>query len=415
MLEKIEKNLWDIWFLIPFSIWLWFNTLNSTFYCAGFGDYFFRNLLFWTVIVLSLREIFMLKKVSIPQLLGALIVLKMIILLLMNNRMNIVVLLYIIYCMRNTDYKKVLWVTFVVAGIALLYTVLSSQTGRIEDYVAVQSGNRVRHYLGFLYALYAPTIFLNISAIWIYLRQRKITWMELSAIIAGSVVLYLATNSRFAVLMNLLLVGLAFLLKTYDGFEKKWIYRILSFSFIACTLFSFYVTIKYNDQYTVWAKLNTLLNNRLYFGQESLHLYGIDPFPQAIHFVGGGLSASGAKSSAPYFYVDNFYIHYTQMYGTLFFSLLGFCITARLWINEKRKDLWLSALLSFFCIHGIVDDLLWPVYYNAFFMSATYLMNGQDIHHKLLQRVVRILVFATTACMVYFILYSLIHGVSLFQ
>ena len=86
---------------------------------------------------------------------GALCILWMIIILSpFPDRYSYLSLLIVIYCMRNTDYKKVLAVTgFVVAGV-LLYTFFSAYTGRIQNYVITQSGDRTRQFLGFRYALF---------------------------------------------------------------------------------------------------------------------------------------------------------------------------------------------------------------------------------------------------------------------
>ena len=398
--KKTYSIIMDLWFFIPYTIWLWYQALSITFFWVEFRGEKFDHIILYCVLALVIRELFLLKDVSKKEVIGALCILWMIIILSpFPDRYSYLSLLIVIYCMRNTDYKKVLAVTgFVVAGV-LLYTFFSAYTGRIQNYVITQSGDRTRQFLGFRYALFGPAMCFNVTAIYVYLRNKNIKIFELAIIGVLSFIVFRFTDSRLSFYFTLLLLILTVVIKHFSLENRKILYYLLAASFILCFLISIMAALHYDATNPILAKLNTILGSRLQLMKSSFDTYGIHLLGQKIDMHGNGLNAWGQKSNGVYNYVDNFYMHYGQVYGLIFMSIMGIGVTLSSIKSKDRKDIYLPVILSLFCLHGLIDDLMFPLYYNAFFCSAIYLCKGKKEEKESTRWILRILLIIITALM----------------
>ena len=55
----------------------------------------------------------------------------------------------------------------------MVFIIVSAQLGIIQDYI-YSNVARVRHYLGFRYALFGPTFLFNITGLVLYVKKAKI-------------------------------------------------------------------------------------------------------------------------------------------------------------------------------------------------------------------------------------------------
>ncbi len=400
--KKTYSIIMDLWFFIPYTIWLWYQALSITFFWVEFRGEKFDHIILYCVLALVIRELFLLKDVSKKEVIGALCILWMIIILSpFPDRYSYLSLLIVIYCMRNTDYKKVLAVTgFVVAGV-LLYTFFSAYTGRIVNYSSTRGNNlsSLRYYLGFRYVLFGPAMFFNLVAIYVYLRNKKIHLIEIAIFLILDIILWHFTNARLSCFFVALLLLFDIIIK-YTNFEKQnWPYYLMMLSFIACSVITVWAVLNYDGTIEIWNKMNQVLGMRISLAQNSYNQYGIHWLGQDINMVGFGLNAWGQQSNEAYTYVDNFYMHYGQLYGLIFMSIMGIGVMLSSLKSKDRKDIYLPVILSLFCFHGLIDDLLLPLYYNAFFCSAIYLCKGKKEEKESTRWILRVLLIIITALM----------------
>ena len=155
------------------------------------------------------------------------------------------------------------------------------------------------------------------------------------------------------------------------------------FSFILCSIFSLVTTINYDYSNPYMSKLNEILGRRLYLGHISLDMYPINLLGHDTKYIGNGLDMYGNKTSGTYFYVDCLYLNLLEKYGLIFTVILLLLLTYSLSNTLKEKDYFLLVILTFFALHGIIDDLEIYIYYNTFWfiISKNFSKNLKSIDY----------------------------------
>jgi hypothetical protein len=282
--------------------------------------------------------------------------------------------LMFIFPSRNINFNKILKANIIVCSLGLILTVLSSKVGIIPNYLDSDLFGRTRFYLGFRYALYAPAVFFNVLASYLYLKRKEVTLFELVSLLVLSYYFYYETQSRLSFVMSIILIFLSFVLKNeifYKTLKKSWVSLGFCFSYVFCTIFSLIASEKYSPNSLLMYDLNKLLENRLYYSKQSLDQFGINAFSSgaANYWQGNGLDKSGGIPIInKYYYVDNFYIHLMQQYGFLIAILLIILITLSLLKCYRRSDIYMILIFTIFAFHGLLDNLMFTLYYNIFLL-----------------------------------------------
>ncbi len=389
MERKIDRlSLYDLWFLVPFVVWLFFQTLTTSFFQIYIDGEFITNLNFIVFFIIFVRELFLIHTISKKEIALGLIVLFFIYSFYEYYRDSSMFLLFFIFAARNTKKELVLYTVLVTVTIAFFTIIISSQLGIITDYLEINP-NRIRYYLGFKYSLYGPCIFFNIVAIFIYLRKTRMTFLSFFILMSINIFLYIKTDSRLSFLITLLLILIAMALKYLKldlVFSKRTdIYLLFFLTSIFFIGFGFVISYRYSSNIYFLSKINDILGNRLQLGKNAINTFGFSLFGRGIEFTGNGLNMYGYKSNGYYNYVDNFYIHYAIQYGLLFLGLITMAISSLIISAKRKKDLYLALIVSVFAMKGFIDDLMLPLYYNSFFALSVYYMVGEKENSKLIK------------------------------
>ena len=281
--------------------------------------------------------------------------------------------LLFIYCGRNCSFKKAAVASFAAISFAFVVVVGASSLGIIRDYVEV-SAMRTRHYLGFLYSLHPSMYVFILTCLWLYLRKDSLRIVELIIWTILNVLVYEATVSRLSFVLALLIIVVAFAVRVTKGriILNKPIGALCVASFIVAAVFSLAVTLLYTPANSVFAELigSSLLAGRLSFGQNALDAYGVTAFGQAIQFIGNGLRVDGSITTGTYNYIDCLYVLILVRYGWVY--LLGFLalMTVAAWHAWQIRDPYLLMVLAVLALHGIIDDLIFYLYFNPFLLLA---------------------------------------------
>jgi hypothetical protein len=289
----------------------------------------------------------------------------------MGNLTRLVPLMFFyIYGARNIHFVRIARFSLWTSAVVVCFVVFSGYLGIIDNVVAAK-GNRVREYLGFRYALYLPGILLNMTALWIYLRQDK---MPISGVLiwtAANTFVYLRTDSRISFVLAEGLLGVGLLFRFVPGVKKalRWIWSVLTASYVVSAVFSFVFTGIYNGTVPWMRRLNSMLESRLSLGKRSLEDHGFGILGKHISWVGNGLDAYGNGVDETYTYVDCFYVKILQRYGVLFTTALLGLLTwsmVRLW---KQKEYLLLLICASVAFHFVLDDLSFALHYNTFWIA----------------------------------------------
>ena len=271
---------------------------------------------------------------------------------------------------RNIDFRRICKCSLVIMSLLLIFVIASSMAGIIQNY-RTETMIRTREYLGFRYALYAPTIFANIVFLYIYLRGDRLKLIEAAIMFAIFLYLYKKTDARLTFALSSLTLVLALLYKRYKRFflQRKTIPALMTTAFIVACLLSVVLTYNYNPNSNWMNRVNAFLGNRLELGQTSLSRFGAGFFGSSnIEWIGNGLDPNGQKSIEEYLYVDNMYVQILQRYGVIFlvaYVALGTLTMIRCYL---RRDYLMLLLLTMLAGHGIIDDLILYLQYNTFIL-----------------------------------------------
>lgn len=301
-----------------------------------------------------------------------------------HNNGTLFIMILFIYCARSIDFRKIAKFSLLESILLLFLVIFSSKIGIITNYISTEGG-RIREYLGFRYALFSPMILFNITALELYLHKDKFSPFRYIILFILNYYVYIKTDSRLSFYLSILLILFIAILTRFPNFFKKRnvLCKIMVFSFILCSIFSLVTTINYDYSNPYMSKLNEILGRRLYLGHISLDMYPINLLGHDTKYIGNGLDMYGNKTSGTYFYVDCLYLNLLEKYGLIFTVILLLLLTYSLSNTLKEKDYFLLVILTFFALHGIIDDLEIYIYYNTFWfiISKNFSKNLKSIDY----------------------------------
>jgi len=289
----------------------------------------------------------------------------------LGNLTRLVPLMFFyIYGARNIHFDRIARFSLWVSTAVVCLVVFSGYLGIIDN-VVVAKGTRVREYLGFRYALYLPGILLNMTALWIYLRQDQPTIFGTLFWTAINTFVYLRTNSRISFVLAEVLLATALLLRYVPCLKRRlrWLWHTLTASYALSAAFSFTFTGIYDGTIPWMRRFNSMLESRLSLGKRSLKDHGFGLFGRHISWVGNGLDAFGNAVEESYTYVDCFYVKILQRYGVLFTAGLLGLLTWSMIRLCKQKHYLLLVICASVAGHCILDDLSFALHYNTFWIA----------------------------------------------
>lgn len=362
-------------FFVSYTIYMVAFILSQTFFWKYFPEKMDRYVLLICVLLLALNEITSVRIINFRSLIGIIICLLLFFITYSTNGNAVAGMIVFIYCGRNISFEKIARITIYITGVMLGFITISSWFGIIENYIEY-SGDRVRQYLGFRYALYAPALLYNITLLDIYIKQEKIKWKNIICLLALNALLFYFTNSRLSFLLSVLSIVIAVFYKYKKlYFEKKhFTYFIMIFSYLICGGIFYSLTIIFSWNVSWMKNLNDFLGDRLYLGQYSLLKYGISIWGEQISWVGNGLNVYGEKSKEAYLWVDCLYIQILQRYGIVFLIIFFAIMTMTMWMCYKKKKYLLMILLSLIAVHCMIDDLQLYLHFNTFWFAIGSLL-----------------------------------------
>ncbi len=275
-----------------------------------------------------------------------------------------------IFHARRYDSRKTLFVSMSACLSALFIIVFLSQLDIIHDYVLSDGGDRMRHLLGFRYALVGPAIWFNIQCVWIYLKQRRLKWYEYLVLMAVSVWFFYMTRSRLLFISSLLVLFVSSVLEYwYTTLSKQnWLKWILVLTVPFAIVSSFYAMVAY-DGTGILNTIDVVLENRIQLGQQAIESNGIHLLQNDISLVGNELDYYGnLNTTYIYTYVDNFYVQFLLRYGLIAFVIFTGYVFYKLYKLSKKQSIFLLMLIGVFVLHGIIDDLVLTTFYNSFLL-----------------------------------------------
>ena len=371
-----RDSLKNMLFYIPYVAYLLYSLLNTSFYAKYINSY--GKILFaFCVLLLILKEFLGARFTSRDGVL-ALVLIVITGYFYMYFGLAQTLLPIFIYSARNMEVNKILRISYVVSLVMLVFIILSSYLGIIQNYI-YYSALRERQYLGFRYALYPSSILCNIIFLKIYLEKENISWLSLICLLVGNYILFQYTDSRLTFMLGTALIIFSAIMKKSQKFREILLNRTFIWSFLVLALLSIYATLNY-DYLSDWqSDLNEALGGRLSLGNSTLKFYGYGLFGKMLSLSGNGLDENGMLNTSTYDYVDNLYVLLLLRAGIIFLFIFLVAMTIIMKKIYIQKDSYLYIIFILLAFHGIIDDLIMLPQYNSFWFVVAALFMGRRI------------------------------------
>lgn len=368
----------QFWFTFAYSLWLIYTVSGTSLLRSIFPSVFMLGIRALVILFLLLQEL------SNNELNWATVIFGILLLVAAMNFFSIksfvlVDIVLLIYCSRHVPFRRIVVITLSIIAFACLVIIICSQVGIIQDYVWSDNG-RVRHGLGFLYTTYISIYLLTFSLLYGWLRDRRVTWLEICILFAINLGIYQLTDSRNSfvlLLMYLLAVSLLKIRSLRNALSHKLILIIMG-----CIVFPVYAVLSFAlawfyDPHISWMNsLNAVLSKRLSQTHASLLNYPPSIFGQKTNWVGNSIQTNGVRRTDAFGiivdrnFVDNSYVNIYIVQGILalviavtLFSIIGL-------YASRKCDVMLTIALFFVASRAVLDPQLLRLDYNPFLFFA---------------------------------------------
>ena len=273
------------------------------------------------------------------------------------------------------DAGTVIKTSFFTKGFFLLFTVIPSQLGIIQDYIFLD-GTRHRHGLGFSWTTTGTILFLHLVLEYIYLRREKITVLEFALLELVNIWFYRMTDTSMAFyITTAFLVYFAIVrLEKNKFFLSRKIEYAMPLLPLICFGVSVWAQYAYNENNGVWKMLNEFVHNRLMLGHNAIQNYGFSLFGQKMEWIGFSVRAMAGE----YNYVDCSYLQLMIEYGTLFILLVVAVYTILMIRGLIHKDYYLIAILAFVLVFAMTEPRLMNLMFTSFPLLVTAVMKEKE-------------------------------------
>ena len=288
--------------------------------------------------------------------------------------------LLVIFGAKDISFKKLLKIYSGTIGILLLLTIILALRGYIDNLIYYQDGRRPRIAFGIGYPTDFSAYIFYILLAYFYIRGKRIKYLEIVSGIVAAIAVYWFCDARLNTICILLLSAIflynRIIQKICEKNNKLYIMNrlwshCLTLSTTIASIFMILLTLFYSTDNHAIQLINNLLNNRLFYGNRGIKIYGLSFWGQYIPQQGAGGST---ESITHYIFLDVSYVSILLRYGIV---ILGLVLLIWLIIGIKAQKgrnwelLWAIALVAIQCAveHHMLEvvycPFLWALFANT--------------------------------------------------
>lgn len=270
----------------------------------------------------------------------------------------------------DIDYKRILKVYLLAAGLFYAVTLIAGMTGLITNFVTARAGRGIRSAWGMSYYTdFASFGLFLLMALWVAARKLP-DWATLifcaGFLLLSAFIAHSNTSTICAGLMMLAILWHAFerrVVARRDGL--RWMKRgpelFATFGFPLLALCMFFLMLLYARKLNIGYRLNSLLSNRLMRGVAAWKNYGVKPFGTPFEQHGNGFSTFPSNT---YNFVDSTYALVLLRYGWV--TLLALCLS---WGYTARRacrcgDRRLLLVMGIIAVHAFSEHHFTECHFN---------------------------------------------------
>ena len=378
-MDEVHKNVkyGNIIFNMAFVLYFIQAFLNTTMYTEIINNNYFDIINIICILLILVKVIFF-DNYDMFYIISAfyLTILVMVIFYTSNDHTPLSAVLFILGA-RNIDFSKFLKLYFTISFVLMILVILSSKVGWIIN-LTYYRGTTMRQALGFVYPTNFAAHVLSIFVVYLLIRNKRITVVELLIMLIVTWRMEVLTDARLDVAAMMIAVVIMVFYKYNDEWFNKSIFNfkllIILWPLITGILVSL-LSIFYRNTNSLMLRLNYIFSNRLYFGHNAYLKYGISIFGQKVEQSGlGGLSGFNGTNDTLYMlnysYIDSSFFRILMLNGIIFFItiLVGSCMINKRLFHYSR----VLYLIYFALIVGcsIVDQHYLEISFNPFIVIA---------------------------------------------
>ena len=374
-------------YLFTLFIWIVVASLATTTYFIRLDGFLslYRMLLYFTIIMILIKEIIILPKtlyyfrfhwksllIAIAFLFSMLIVSKN-----RDGLLDINVLL-LVFSARDIDFRKLLGTFSFATFLVLVLTIFASDKGVISN-MFMRADGGYRFSLGFNYVSFASQRLFFALCSYLMFRGEKISYMELLSLLFATIYMYQQTSTTSPFYLSILLLSYA--LFSVKIFKKDFIMEnfgmkiIANYGFIIALIIILYFC--FYSSGNLFHIVDKFTHNRLRLSVEGFQNFGVHLFGQRISF--STLDIFGNFTSN-YNFIDSSFVQLLVIDGLIVSVFMLFALTKVMkYFVSIRKDIVL-ACLGIMIIHGMFDPQMLVLRYSPLilFISRLFIMNPDN-------------------------------------
>mgnify|MGYP004481250407 CR=1 FL=1 len=370
--KRNKENMMQILeyaYLVTFAFFIAMGFLGTTMFEIEWPSYFYKDLRAILLIIVILRMgcgcTFNKKEILLIGCIGITI------LCCVNRKGYDIfynILLLIIGC-KGISGKKIIRTYLIITGALLAITILAALSGKIENLVYYQGARRRRISMGIKYPTdFSAHVFFIILS-YIYVRGKRITYLELASIIPIGGIVYWLTDARLNTAC-ILMASIILIIHKYWTEKKMYSLKplwttLLAMAPIWCAAFMIIVSLLYSSDNRLMVIFNKILNNRFIQSHKAIEVFGFTMLGKNIPMQGYGSTIELPKH---YFYLDSSYINILMRYGAILFIVVLFIWILISFQARENKDwilLWLIVIISIQCM---IEHHMIELSYNPFIL-----------------------------------------------
>lgn len=279
---------------------------------------------------------------------------------------------------KNADMDRIVKMLYKLSIVMITAIVLLSLAGVIGDRVLYR-GELPRHSLGFSHPNVLGQRVFILYACRFYLRFDRIKWWDYLLAIGGTVFCYIVPNSQTAVVMLIIMCIGTVILKATQKVDKQ---VAVGKGMIICSLGLNFMSVALGfidlRKIPFLYSLDLLLHGRFSACGTVFELYGLSLFGQKVIVA---QTAERARLGIPtwiHLYLDNAYCSMLVMYGIVAYLLFTVFYTMNMNKQLKNRRYEMVFVLFLISVYGLMERTLFIMTFNAFLLSASSLIYGQD-------------------------------------
>lgn len=304
----------------------------------------------------------------------------MVISVIITKAKSIVYFAVFIIAAKDIDVKKIAIITLKIQVLCLIFFIISSQLGIIQNY-RIERKDKIREALGSSTPNCLMLQVFQIVVLYLYTNKDTIKLYDILVILGISLIFYNVTDSRMgmvAIILAIIAFGIVKIKRSNYILTKTKAF----FKYIPVILSALIIVLTFAYKVYDITELNFLLSNRLQLNVNAVEEYGITLFGSEIKWI--GQTESFKKIDEDYNYVDSSYFKILLNYGIIIFGFVLYCMMKIIDNAYKEEDYLLVMLLAISLVYCFFDSWLIAIQFNTFLFFLSDILYPFKLEKKLL-------------------------------